>query len=54
MFKALGGYLFSSVRVDELAAAMIDIVRKGSNVQIVQNKELLSRGQVALNGQKEN
>ena len=49
----LGSVFIGSVDVDELAAAMIDIGRHGSEEQISHNAEVVMRGRAALDrGQK--
>jgi hypothetical protein len=40
------------VRVDELAAAMIDIARNGSEEQVAQNPEIVMRGRSVLDTPK--
>lgn len=44
----LGGCIIGSVQVDELAAAMIDIVRNGSGGKIWQNAEIVMRGRSVI------
>lgn len=40
------------VKVDEMAAAMIDIARNGSEEQIAQNPEIVMRGRSVLDNPK--
>jgi hypothetical protein len=44
----LGSVFIGSVDVDELAAAMIDIVRHGGEEQVSENAEVVMRGRAAL------
>jgi hypothetical protein len=44
----LASPILGSVRVDELAAAMIDIVYRGSDEQIAHNASVVCRGREAL------
>ncbi|KAJ6619849.1 hypothetical protein B0H10DRAFT_1792741 [Mycena sp. CBHHK59/15] len=46
--KRLSGYAFGGVGIDELGAAMIDIVQNGSNMQTFENAELVGRGKALL------
>ncbi|KAJ7116072.1 hypothetical protein C8R44DRAFT_628816 [Mycena epipterygia] len=48
VLKRLGGYLLGTVKVDELAAVMIDIVSNGSNEQILQNADIVARGKLLV------
>jgi hypothetical protein len=47
-FRWLGSAFISSVVVDELAAAMIDIVQNGSAEQILLNSDVVMRGRAVL------
>jgi hypothetical protein len=49
----LGSVFIGSVDVDELAAAMIDIVRRGSEEQISENAVVVMRGRAALDRNSE-
>jgi hypothetical protein len=49
----LGSVFIGSVDVDELAAAMIDIGRNGSEEQIFNNAECVMRGRAALDMERE-
>jgi hypothetical protein len=44
----LGSVFIGSVDVDELAAAMIDVVRSGSEEQVLENAECVMRGRAVL------
>lgn len=45
------GYVFPTVWVDELAAAMADLAVNGGNNQMVLNKAIIEKGRELLNKQ---
>ncbi|KAJ7696585.1 hypothetical protein B0H17DRAFT_1158660 [Mycena rosella] len=51
MLKRIGGYLLGTVKVNELAAVMIDVVRNGNEEQILQNAEIVAKGKYLVNAQ---
>ena len=48
----LASAFIDSVGVDELAAAMIDIVKNGSEEQVLYNEDIVMRGRAALDRHK--
>lgn len=50
--KWVGSFVIGGVYVDELAAAMIDTVTNGSDMQIEKNAEVVARGRKVLDGHK--
>ena len=45
ILNTLGGWALGAIRVDQLAAAMIDIVEKGANQETFENADLLAHAQ---------
>ena len=45
LLSTLGGWALGAIRVDQLAAAMIDIVEKGAKQETFENADLLARAQ---------
>ena len=45
ILSTLGGWALGAIRVDQLAAAMIDIVEKGASQETFENADLLVHAQ---------
>lgn len=52
LYRAVGT-LFPNIRVDELAATMIDLALNGKNGELLENAELKSRGAELLKSKSE-
>ena len=50
VLKRMGGCIIGKVKVNELAAVMIDVVSNGSKEQILQNAEIAARGKLLIEG----
>ncbi|KAJ7446768.1 hypothetical protein FB451DRAFT_1148321 [Mycena latifolia] len=48
VLKRMGGCVLGTVKVNELAAVMIDVVRNGNKEQIIQNAEIVARGKALV------
>ncbi|KAJ6591485.1 hypothetical protein DFH09DRAFT_974577 [Mycena vulgaris] len=51
LLKRMGGYLLGTVKVNELAAVMIEVVSNGNQEQILLNAEIVSRGKALVKGE---